>query len=400
MNDENLKVSVLYGAGVEQPMLPAILKEISQVELVTEAAGPEGFLTQDPGAAPDSILVYLDGEKTLPAWMEDLTQKLPRTVILVCSASKEPEFLIKAMQLGVREFLPLPLAKEDLSAALDRVRSTRRRLEPVSTSKGQVVVVTAHKGGAGATSIAINLAAALSEQGSTPVALVDLGRPFPDIGNFLDRESPHSMYDLLQNLADLDRDFMRKIVKTGDDNLAVLHGISDFHHQDSLDLVALEKIFTILRSLYAWVVVDLSHWLDELFLQVLRSADLALLLTELSVPDLRNLSHLWPTLRDWPDIHSKIRVVVNRHTKGSPVGVRNLQKLIKSQVFHLLPSDYSSLIEAINQGVTLGKVAPRAKLWLSLQELAQRLARELLNEEDAPAASRSWRRLLPLGKEK
>jgi Flp pilus assembly CpaE family ATPase len=94
-------------------------------------------------------------------------------------------------------------------------------------------------------------------------------------------------------------------------------------------------------------------------------------------------------------------VVVNRYYKGGSVGVRNLQKLIKAPVFHLLPSDYASLIEAINRGVPLNVVAPRAKLWQSFQGLAQSLAKELLGVEDAPKTGlSSWSRLLKLGRDK
>ncbi|MBM4283667.1 MAG: MinD/ParA family protein [Deltaproteobacteria bacterium] len=401
MTTESLKVSVLYGTGQEQPLLPAFLKDLPQVEVVTEAAHPEQLLAGEPVSAPDSVLVYLDGEQILPPWLTELTQKLPQTAVLVCSGTREPDFIIKAMQAGVREFLPLPLAREELEAALERVRTTRRRLQPVLVTRGKLVVVTAHKGGAGVTSLALNLGAALAELHGETVVLMDLGRPFPDICNFLDRESPYSIHDLVKNLSELDRDFMRKIVQKGDDNLAVLHGITDFHLQDSLDLTALDKIFSLLRGLYPWIVVDLSHWLDELFLHVLREADATLLLTELTVPDLRNLGNLWPTLREWPEIANKIHLVVNRHYKGNSVRVSNLEKLVRAKVFHLLPSDYEPLIEAINRGVPLGRVAPRSKLWTGIQEMSRLLSREILGEvEEGKAAGRSWRQFLGLGKGK
>ena len=50
--------------------------------------------------------------------------------------------------------------------------------------------------------------------------------------------------------------------------LSILHGASDFKEQDSIELESLERIFALLRGMYDFIVIDLSHWLDELFLKV------------------------------------------------------------------------------------------------------------------------------------
>ena len=70
-----------------------------------------------------------------------------------------------------------------------------------------MLVVTGHKGGSGSTTVAVNLAMALGELIPEGLALVDLGRPFPDVGNFLDLEPSYSILDLMQNMNDLDQVF-------------------------------------------------------------------------------------------------------------------------------------------------------------------------------------------------
>ena len=109
-------------------------------------------------------------------------------MVLLCAENREQEYLIRAMQLGVREFLPLPLVRSDLEAALERVRVTKKTTAVRPAKPGKMVVVMGNKGGVGTTTVAINLAEALGKLLSERVALVDLGRPFPDIANFLDQE--------------------------------------------------------------------------------------------------------------------------------------------------------------------------------------------------------------------
>jgi pilus assembly protein CpaE len=297
----------------------------------------------------------------------------------------EPEFLIRAMQMGVREILPLPLESSGMEAAFERIRTARRRISDPAQSRGRVLVVTGHKGGVGTTTVAVNLAMALAEMGAQQTVLMDLGRPFPDVGNFLDQEAPFNIHDLIQNIADLDHNFLEKIIQPYEGNLAILHGISDFREQDSIDLEALEKIFGILRTLYKWIVVDLSHWLDDLFLRVLAEADTVVMLTALSVPDLRNLGKLWPVLRDWQLVKDKVHLVVNRFEKGKGLGLRNLDQVVKEPVFATLPIDDTSSIEAINRGVPLGKLSPNSKLWLGIKEMAVKLNQQCQTQEEAAA---------------
>jgi len=377
---ELLQISVLNGAqGPESPVME-ILETLPQVQVSGSLRTPEELLATSPGAAPDLVLVDLQDYQDLPAWLKDLTSHLPQTAVVVCSARREPEFLILSMQAGIREFLPLPLERADLEAALARVRTAKKRQASSSAPQGKVVVVTGHKGGAGATSVAVNLAVALGELQPERVVLMDLGRPFPDVGNFLDRDNNYTILDLVQNLGNMDQGFLQKIIQPVEPNLAILHGISDFKEQDAIDLESLEKIFATLRSLYPWIVVDLSHWLDELFLRVLGAADLVLMLTELTVPDVRNLGNLWPLFREWQDIQGKVKVVVNRFVKGNGIGLKNVEHVTKEPVFYTLPNDYSGLVEAVNRGVPLATVAPRSKLAQSLQELAQHLVTQASGE--------------------
>lgn len=390
MHPQSLTISVLYGTGNLNPEIEELLEGLPQLKVVGQTRDPQEFWGQHQGPPPDLVLVDLDGADELPQWLERLTLSLPQTSVLLCSHNREADFLIRAMRMGVREFLPLPLSRPELEAALDRVWIVKKRLQPNAGSRGQVIVVTSHKGGAGATTMAINLVLALSELQSGPLALVDLGRPFPDVGNFLDQEATYSIIDLIHNLSSLDHSFLQRIMQPYRGNLFILHGCADFKEQDSIELEALESIFALLRNLYKWIVVDLSHWLDGLFLQVCKEADVLLMVTELTIPDLRNLKKLWPMLKEWLPLQEQLKVVVNRYQKGNGLQLRDLEQVIHQPVFMALPSDYQALNEAITRGEPLVTAAPKSKLYRSLRQMAQKLreaAPGAAEEEMAPTPS-------------
>jgi pilus assembly protein CpaE len=390
---DQLTISILFGTGVQRPEIRAVLDKFPQLKLLGQTTDPQSFVGQQKEESPDVVLVEMNGESQVPEWLENLPREMPHTQVLLCSHSREPDFLIRAMQLGFREFLPLPLTQGDLESALSRVRIARRQVTHGGDNReGRIIVVTGHKGGVGSTTIAINLAQAIADSATSRVALVDLGRPFPDVATFLDQESNYSIVDLIQNTATLDKSFIQRIMQPYGARLSILHGAADFREQDSIDLESLERVLGMLRNLYDFIVIDLSHWLDELFLRVVTEADMLLLLTGLTVPDLRNLKKLWPYTVDWYPDKRKIKLVVNRHGENTDLQLRDLENLLQHPPFMTLPYDNAALMQCQNQGLPMANAAPRSKLWRGIKELASRVVVELGDEEHGAEASAAPRK--------
>ena len=117
-----------------------MLGKFPQLKLVGQTTDPQTFIGQHKDASPDVVLVEMNGESQVPEWLESIPQVMPHSQVLVCSYNREPDFLIRAMQVGIREFLPLPLTKTDLESALNRVTVAMRRLQPVENHQGRIWV--------------------------------------------------------------------------------------------------------------------------------------------------------------------------------------------------------------------------------------------------------------------
>jgi pilus assembly protein CpaE len=395
MHNEILTVSALFLPGMPNSSIADQLSTLPQVRLLGQTNNLEDFIRSYRAQKPDLIIVDLNETIELPNWLEDLTNRLPHTPMMLCSRNQAPEFLIRAMQLGVREFLPLPLVPADLEAALGRVLAAKKKRHGPEPGQGRLVAVTGLKGGVGVTSVAVNLAVALAEIDPERVVLVDLARPFADVASFLNQPKKTCLLDLIQNQDHLDPSFMMKILQPHKNHIAVLQGCPNFQTIKLVDFSVLDKVWANLRLLFDWIVVDLGHWLDEWHVKTAQEADHLLLLTELTVPDLHNLRQLWALFPQWGLERAKVKVLVNRYHRGNGLGLEDLEKIQKQPVFFTLPSDYKSLSESINHGVPLVEAAPRSKLYRSLRELAEELARLRgeLTSEDA-ALPRSRRRFL------
>ncbi len=386
MLSENLTIVALFADGELRPEILKIIEFFPQLNLIGYTCDPDDLLDllTEP---PDLMLLGLSGEGDIPEWLQKLPQRLPQTVFLSCSDNWKPDFLIRAMQVGVRDFLTLPLTPTDLRVAIERAFP--------STQLGRIIAVTGNKGGVGITTTAINLAAALEGLTADQVALVDLGRPFPDVAKFLDQKPTHSLSDLIHREDVLDQNFLKKIMQPYTPKIDILHGTADVHDQNMLGIELVENILTELRLMYKFIVVDLSNWIDDVFVKVTQEADLVILLTGLTIIDLHNMQELWSLLTNWVKPMNKIKLVVNRVNKGNKIQLESLEKITNTAVFETLPSGYLSMLDALNEGKPLGMVASRSSLWGKIKDLAVLVQKQVEREDRdmadmAPSKRRFW----------
>lgn len=78
MQSENLTISVLFGTGVQRPEIQQVLESFPQLKLLEQTCDPKNYCSRHQGTWPDVVLVEMDGENTIPAWLEKLPQDLPK----------------------------------------------------------------------------------------------------------------------------------------------------------------------------------------------------------------------------------------------------------------------------------------------------------------------------------
>jgi pilus assembly protein CpaE len=389
MKARTIKVSILNGSSSPDLALQETLRSIDSLRLLRGAEDPETFLNLHQEKPPDLVLVELNGRGMIPGWLQPLIERLPSSKVMVCSASRDPDFLIQIMKMRSGGFIPLPLDREDFLATLERLRV--KKGTPTDAGKGQILAVSGTRGGVGTTSVATNLALALAEFLEEGVILVDLARPFPQVGQYLDLKGTHTIMELVESTGSLDPIFIHKVVQKHKSGLEVLVGHPSYYLESRTftNFPPLDKIWAALRKAYDWVVVDLGTWLDMTYIQAFQEADQVLLVTELTVPDLRNLKLLKAMWREWDIDDLKVKILVNHYVKDYSVGLKDLENFCYQPVFATLPHDYHAQVEAINQGIALGELAPRSRLWRSLKQLAAALLAERQDRSEKPGSART-----------
>ena len=308
-------------------------------------------------------------------WREELEALLQRPAherppLLVCGPLDEREGMRLAMQAGARDFLPEPVAAEELLAALNRmVMETRSS----SGATGKLVAVMNAKGGSGATLLACNLAHQLSAKGKT--LLLDLDLQFGSVAHYLDVLPTHSHVEVLQQIDEMDSVALRGFCNHFSPTLHVLGGReNELCLPLDVRLEQLEALLQLARSTYDWVVVDLPRQIDHLTGTTLEQADRIYIVVQQSLSHLKDASRLARILRDELGVRGEhMQVVVNRYNKAAPISLRDIGAALRCTELQKLPNDFMVVSQSQNTGVPLDLQAPRAPITLALHELSQEL---------------------------
>ncbi|MBF7728645.1 AAA family ATPase [Pseudomonas sp. N040] len=320
---------------------------------------------------PDFLLLRVSN-----LWREELAALLRRPAherppLLVCGPLDEREGMRLAMQAGARDFLPEPVAAEELLAALSRMLKESR---VNSDSGGKLVAVINAKGGSGATLLACNLAHQLSVNGGSTL-LLDLDLQFGSVANCLDVKTTHSHVEVLQQIDGMDSMALRGFCSHFSPALHVLGGReNELCLSSDVRLEQLEALLLLARNSYDWVVVDLPRQIDHLTGITLEQADRVYVVVQQSLSHLHDASRLVRILRDELGVQSgNLHVVVNRYNKAASISLQDISTALQCSLLHKLPNDFVAVTESQNSGIPLAMQAPRAPITQALDQLSKEL---------------------------
>jgi pilus assembly protein CpaE len=300
-------------------------------------------------AEPQVVLVETPEAQDLALAVRLVYQLLPGSWIFAVSDRTDPDLIIETVRAGAREFLTKPLDRASLAEALDRFASEHK---PVLGEEGKVLTVTSAKGGAGSTSVAINLASSVSKFPSARVALVDLIYPLGDITAYLNLKPKYTLADAVRSVSRLDPVLLETFVSDSG-GISVLAGPGEFGTGPAFSVDTVAKILSVFQQAYSHPIVDASSASDEQLIRLISEVSEAIVVV--LTPE---IPALWRTLRllDLMESHGagdKLKVVLNRSHKKDEITRKDIEKTLGRDIFWSLPNDYRASIDAINAGKPL-----------------------------------------------
>jgi len=368
-NDERLQAEL---AAQGSARLPALLLAATRRDLRDAV---ERLLPQAPE------LVLFDASEVEPAQaelLEPLARHYPDASFILLTRAPQHELLIRAMRVGMREVLQLPLVHRALHEALDRIEIERG---VTAVREGKALAFISCKGGSGATFLATNFGYALAALAGRKVLLLDLHGQFGDATLYVSDQKPSmTLSDICSQIGRLDAAFLESCLVHVAPGYGVLAAADDPALATQMKPEHIDAILRIARQHYDYVLLDVGRQIDALSLRALDQADAIYPVLQLALPDIRDGRRLLDIFRSLGYPQERTRLIVNRYEKGGKLRLADLEQALGADVLHTVPNDYLSATDSVNQGVPLLQLARSSPVARSLAELVEAVTERRLQE--------------------
>ncbi|TWU23149.1 Septum site-determining protein MinD [Novipirellula galeiformis] len=397
-----LRIALVDPNDTSRDVLKGMLVGMDTVWLEADCSRYEFFPDVVEQTIPDVGVIALDSN---PDKAIELIQRLavsaPETMMLAVSEDTNGHVILRTIRAGAKEFLTLPLTKEELTSTLDRVSQLKFGSNEGGSRPCEVFAVAGATGGVGTTSTAVNLGCVLAAEPQNSVALVDLDLALGDADVFLDSIPDYTLADVVQNIARLDIQLLKRSLTKHTSGLYLLPRPVELHDTESINGESIRKVIGLLKASFTHLVLDLSKTYSQVDLAAMQCASRIVLVTQLDLPCLRNVVRLMMSFEEMDNLQDKVEIVVNRAGLDSgQISLKKAKETLGRDIFALLPNDYRTMVEVRNNGVPLITQAPKAAITESIRELAAKLVDKTpaVSEEKKSSekpATNKWKKFWP-----
>jgi pilus assembly protein CpaE len=287
-------------------------------EVVTASDGVEA-LRQIRAQIPDLIVTdvnmpNMNGfELTRRLRADHRTARVP---IVMLSARKHADDILTGYAEGADEYIAKPIEMAVLTAKIDVLIKRMKARAGEVIRRGRVLVFLRGKGGAGATTLAVNSAVALAETKMYKTAILDLSLEFGNVASHLNLRPQHTLASLAETQPDhLDDATFATFIAQDRSGVQVCVGSDMPEHAELVTVSAVQQSIDRLRRGSDYLMVDTPASFTQQTLAALDTADGACVVAEPHVASMTAGRACLEVLDKLSFPKERVLFVVNRTTQ-------------------------------------------------------------------------------------
>ena len=272
------------------------------------------------------------------------------------------------------DVLPIPFTQEELQQAIETGRASQSVTRTGERPRGgKTVAFLGALGGLGTTALATQGGIIWAETKS--VCLIDLDVQFGNAALYLDLKPQLTLADLIDAGDRLDPDLLRSVAVKHISGLSVIACPADMMPLDSLTPDFVAKLIDLATQCFDIVLIDLPGAWVSWSLTVLERADVACIVSTLSVPGIHQARRQLEIM-DANGLGDRVRMVINRvlNPMFRPVDLTEAEGVLRHKVDYPIANDYPTVSAAIDQGRSLAAVRGKSRVEKDLRAMVADLA--------------------------
>jgi pilus assembly protein CpaE len=261
-------------------------------------------------SAPTPNLVVVetsDDREKVVGYIDRLAEVCdPGSKVIVVGRINDVILYRELSRRGVSEYMVLPFDVHDLIREIGEIY-----FNPDAVPLGRTVAFIGAKGGCGASTIAHNVAWAISRGVETDVVITDLDFAWGTAGLDFNLDPAQGVADALLSPDRLDDVYLDRLLAKCTDRLSLLAAPASLDRTFDLDELQIEPILDVARGVVPVVILDLPHLWTGWVRRTLKSVDEAVIVASPDLASLRNAKNLIDFMKQSRPNDAPPRLVLN-----------------------------------------------------------------------------------------
>ncbi|MBE2268840.1 MAG: response regulator [Anaerolinea sp.] len=374
---------------IDSLKLIGLMLQRNGYEVIAASAGNQA-LTKAANERPDLIILDImmpdmNGyEVTRRLRKNPDTQRIP---IIMFTAKTLIDDKVAGFEAGADDYLTKPTHPAELASRVKAILARSAAQKPQAAARGVAVGIIGAKGGVGATTIAVNVAAARLLAGDTPI-VADFRLGMGSLGLSIGLPRAHGMANVLAKpVEEIRPRAIEGELVTHPSGLRTL--LSSARSSEAQLVFTPEAAVAVVRSLRSMgrpAVFDLGSGLTPLTHRLQREMDQIVLVVDPTIVTLAMARDIIQEIMSGRNDPQRLHVVVvNRATSSTPPSWSDVEQYIGYELRGIISLASDMVIQAMQANVPAVMFQPNAVVSSQLIKLAE----ELHNRVRLPAGEQS-----------
>jgi pilus assembly protein CpaE len=306
--------------------------------------------------------------------LRNLASNFSGSIVAVGNAQNSHDVL-QSLRSGACDYLDTSKLAEDLSEIWKRL--LKSSLE--KPSRGKVVLVMSANGGNGKSTIAANLAVAISQSFKISTGLVDFDFDHGDLAGLLHLDPVFNVGDLIRPNVSLDTEmFERSLTPYDKTGVRLLAAPASLVVNAEFSESSILRTVEMCRDKFPVTIIDMPTGHSDLGQRIIDLADIVLVVNRLDFQSIRNTGRFLEFQTSMCRVPAnKFQVLINR--KGEPYQIDHAkaEEVLHTKLDWELPNDPKAANLAANVGIPVVVDSPNSSLSSGFSQISERLMEKL-----------------------
>jgi len=363
----------------ESPDVAAVLEQASGDRRMAKThvkihMGGIAAATDFYGSAPTPNLLLVESREKREQVLEQINRLAgvcdPGTKVILIGHTNDVVLYRELLRRGVSDYMVVPFDLYDVIREIGELY-----LGSEATPVGRTIAFLGAKGGAGSSTVAHNVAFALSRSYEADVVVADLDLAWGTAGLDFNQDPPQTVADAIQAPDRIDDVFLDRILAKCADNLSLLAAPAALERAYDHDEHTFDLLLDVIRGSVPSVVIDLPHQWTSWVRRVASMVDDVVITATPDLASLRNTKNLVDQLRLMRPNDREAKIVVNQIgvPKRPEIKPDDFRKALGIDLLATLPFDPALFGAAANNGQMIAEINAKSPVAETFADIARRV---------------------------